>query len=160
MCSSDLPLLFQPGEEASRAQVVTALYRLAGRPSSALSSKDLPFRDVSSRAAYMDALCWAYENKLVDGCGDKETFAGSAGVTREQLAVMLHRYVSLAGASPSTGSLSGFPDGGTVSGWAREAVGWAVGQGLLSGGGDGRLSPKGATTRAELAQILMRFAQN
>ena len=154
------PLLFQPGEEASRAQVVTALYRLAGRPSSALSSKDLPFRDVSSRAAYMDALCWAYENKLVDGCGDKETFAGSAGVTREQLAVMLHRYVSLAGASPSTGSLSGFPDGGTVSGWAREAVGWAVGQGLLSGGGDGRLSPKGATTRAELAQILMRFAQN
>ena len=72
----------------------------------------------------------------------------------------MYPYTWFFSASPSAGSLSGFPDGGTVSGWAREAVGWAVGQGLLSGGGDGRLSPKGATTRAELAQILMRFAQN
>ena len=157
LMENEEPLLFQPGEDATRAQVVTALYRLAGSPASRLTSKDLPFRDVSSRAKYMDALCWAYENKLVNGHGDPETFAGSASVTREQLAVMLHRYAALQGGAKPAGSLSRFPDGAAVSSWAQEAMGWAVGQGLLSGNDAGALVPKSHTTRAELAQILMRF---
>lgn len=152
-------LTFQPGENATRAQVVTALYNLAGRPASKLTSRDLPFRDVSSRAKYMAALCWAYENKLVEGHGDKETFAGGADVTREQLAVMLHRYASLSGGAGASGNLSAFPDGGSVASWARDAMTWATGQGLISGAAGGRLAPKSNTTRAELAQILMRFAQ-
>ena len=67
---------------------------------------------------------------------------------------MLHRGVK----DGSGGSLSAFSDAGSVAGWAKEAVSWAVGQGLLRGSG-GRLSPGASVTRAETAQILQRFLE-
>ena len=54
--------------------------------------------------------------------------------------------------------LSGFSDAGAVSGWAAEAMRWAVGVGLIRGRGDGVLAPGGAATRAEAAQLLMNHA--
>ena len=74
-------------------------------------------------------------------------------VTREQLAVMLYRY---AGQPASSASISSFADAGQVSGWAEEAIRWAVGAGILSGDGS-RLNPDGQATRAEAASMLMRF---
>ena len=55
------------------------------------------------------------------------------------------------------GDLSGFADGAAVSGWAQEAMQWAVGAGLLNGNEQGKLVPTAGATRAEVAMILMRF---
>lgn len=147
---------FRPDASASRWEIVSALHRANGSPKSKLSVSDLPFHDVSSRAKYVEALCWAYEQGLVSGRPDG-AFYGTADVTRQELAVMLYRC-----AKPSSGaggSLSGFSDGNSVAGWARDAVSWAVGEGLFQGDAAGRLDPNDSVTRAETAQILMRFLE-
>ena len=99
--------------------------------------EDLPFHDVSSRAKYAKALCWAYEQGLVSGREDG-AFYGTADVTRQELAVMLYRGLKASGTG--SGSLTAFSDGSGVASWARDAVSWAVGEGLLRGSSDGRLN--------------------
>ncbi|WP_418772028.1 S-layer homology domain-containing protein, partial [Neglectibacter timonensis] len=47
---------------------------------------------------------------------------------------------------------------GKASAYAREPLGWAVGQGILNGKGGGILDPRGQATRAETAAMLQRFA--
>ena len=74
-------------------------------------------------------------------------------VTREQLVTMLYRY---AGSPAAAGSLN-FQDGASISGYAREAVRWAVENGILSGYAGGSLYPGKPTTRAQTAAILMRY---
>lgn len=58
-----------------------------------------------------------------------------------------------------TGGLDGFADKDAASGYAADALCWAVGEGLLTGKDGGRLDPAGTATRAEVAVILMRFAE-
>ena len=93
---------------------------------------------------------WAQEKGISTGSN-----LGS-NITREQLAVMFWRY---AGAPASSGSLDGFSDAGSVSGYAQEALRWAVETGLLAGNGTALL-PQGEATRAEVAQMLKRFMEN
>ena len=152
----DAHAFFLPEEPATRWGIVDALYRANGSPKSGLTLEELPFHDVSSRSKFIDALCWAYEQGVVSGRAE-EAFFGTAVVTRQELAVMLYRCVKASGGNG--GNLTAFSDGNSVAGWAREAVSWAVGEGLLKGGADGRLDPDDGVTRAETAQILMRFLE-
>lgn len=147
---------FQPEKAATRAEIVSALYRANGSRPGKLTAKDLPFSDVPGYASYTQALCWAYELGIAGG-RDDGTFGGSSSVTRQELAVMLYRCDQLAGQAGASGSLAGFPDAGSVAGWAREAMTWAVGRGIIAGDAAGRLSPEGKVTRAETAQMLMRY---
>ena len=149
---------FLPGKSATRWEIVAALHRANGSPKSGLTLGDLPFHDVSSRTRYAAALCWAYENKLVSGRGDG-AFYGTAGVTRQELAVMLYRCAKLEGKDGASGSLTAFPDSGSVADWAKDAMAWAVGAGLIKGNESGSLAPAAGVTRAETAQILMRYMQ-
>ena len=87
---------------------------------------------------------------------DTGAFGPEDAVTREQLAAMLYRY---AGTPEPTGGLDGFADKDAASGYAADALCWAVGEGLLTGKDGGRLDPAGTATRAEVAVILMRFAE-
>ena len=152
----DAHAFFLPEEPATRWGIVDALYRANGSPKSGLTLEELPFHDVSSRSKFIDALCWAYEQGVVSGRA-AEAFFGTAVVTRQELAVMLYRCAKASGGNG--GDLTVFSDGNSVAGWAREAVSWAVGEGLLKGGADGRLDPGDGVTRAETAQILMRFLE-
>ena len=83
-------------------------------------------------------------------------FAALAPIPRQQLAVMLYRAAKLEGdvTEYDESVLDGFADSGEVSGWAREAMSWAVGEGIFSGDNEGNLNPKVTTSRAQLAQIL------
>ena len=155
---ADGEMRFRPEEKATRAEIVKALYQASGSPAAKLTVSGLPFQDVSSRAAYASAVCWAYENGLVTG--ETETsFAGTSSVSRQQLAVMLYRCAKLNGAlGGASGSLAAFPDRDSVADWAREAMAWAVGQGLITGE-DGRLNPEGPVTRAQAAQMLVRYLE-
>ena len=89
----------------------------------------------------------SYEN----GC-----FGPNDPVTREQLAAILYRYAQYRGLDVSqTGSIGGFADNSSVSGYARTAMAWANGAGLISGMGDNTLAPRGTATRGQAAVILM-----
>lgn len=151
------PLTFQPTDAATRAQVIASLYLLAGAPETETSAEEaLTFTDVTIADWYYDAICWAWENGIVQGYSD-DFFGAMAPVKRQQLAVMLQRFDALTEETGVQGDLSAFSDGDAVSAWAQEAVAWAVGEGLLSGWPEGQLNPQGNTTRAELAQILMNY---
>ena len=91
--------------------------------------------------------------KMAQGITDGTNPMGS--LTREQLAAMLYRYVG----SPAVNGTLTFTDSANVSAWARNAMIWAVQNGILDGVGGNRLNPKGTTTRAQAAAIFMRFSK-
>ena len=133
---------FTPGGDMTRAMLATVLARYEGVDTSGGSSW------------YEAGMAWAVSQGISDGTSP------NAPITREQLATMLYRYAAAAGQDTSaSGSLSAFSDGSSVSGYAREAMAWAVGSGLISGDG-GALNPAGSATRAQVAAILMRFCQS
>ncbi|MBP5166597.1 MAG: S-layer homology domain-containing protein, partial [Oscillospiraceae bacterium] len=142
---------FAPTMPMNRAMLAAVLYRLED----AAAAGGNPFEDVPEGKWYTDAVAWASDAGIVKGTG--AGFEPEKNIKREQLAAMLHRYVSYLGLEPGgTADLSLFDDGGDISGWARDDVAWAVGAGLLSGDG-GRLEPRGDVTRAEAAEILTRL---
>ena len=83
-------------------------------------------------------------------------FRPNAPITREQFVAILYRYAAYKGLqTTASASLSAFADAASVSGWAVDAVRWAVGSGMMNGK-NGRIDPAGLTTRAEAAALLHR----
>ena len=143
---------FDPGAVLTRAMTAQVLWNLAGSPA---APGGAGFTDVAADAWYAGAVNWAAAQGIVAGY-DTGAFGPEDAVTREQLAAMLYRY---AGTPEPTGDLDGFADKDAASGYAADALCWAVGEGLLTGKDGGRLDPAGTATRAEVAVILMRFAE-
>lgn len=136
----------------TRGMLVTILYQMAGAPE---VTGTCPFRDVAAGSYYEKAAIWAAENGLVSGY-ENGCFGPNDPVTREQLAAILYRYAQYRGLDVSqTGSIGGFADNSSVSGYARTAMAWANGAGLISGMGDNTLAPRGTATRGQAAVILM-----
>lgn len=143
---------FNPNQSISRSMVVTILHRMAGRPVATIT---VPFNDVVRDAYYVDAVKWAYENGIVKGYNAQQ-FGVNDNITREQFVVILWRY----GGSPaSTQMQHSFKDFTTVSPSAKEAMSWAIENGILSGKANGTIDPHGFATRAQGAKMLMAFAQ-
>lgn len=143
---------FAPGQPMTRAMLVTALWREAGSP---VVNYAMDFDDVDEDQWYTEAVRWAVSKGIVAGTG--KGFSPDAALTRESLAAILFRY---AGGQVSADDLSGYADGASVSAWAREAMNWAVAQGLITGKSGGRLDPGGTASRAEVSAILMRYVQS
>ena len=148
--------LFSPNVTTSRGMIVTILYRLDGSPSASSAG----FTDVTSGQWYTDAVNWAAANDIVAGYGNG-LFGPNDTVTREQMAVILYRYAQYKGYDTSaSNSLNGYTDVGGVSSWALTAMQWANAEGLINGTSSTTLSPTSGATRAEVAQILLRFCEN
>ncbi|MBR0139899.1 MAG: S-layer homology domain-containing protein, partial [Firmicutes bacterium] len=147
---------FDPSGSASRAMILTVLYRLEGEPA---VSGNMPFDDVAAGQWYSDAIIWAYGKGIVEGYGNGK-FGPSNETTREQLATILYRYAQYKGkaVSPDANTLD-FDDALEVSDWAVEAVRWAVQMNLIQGSNNKLLPGQGAT-RAQVAAMLMRFIEN
>lgn len=146
--------MFDPDGETSRAMLVTILWRMAGKPE---ADFPLSFGDVEEDTWYTEAVRWATANAIVKGYSQTE-FAPEDAITREQLATMLYRYAEYAGYDINSGDTEpSFSDLDETSLWAEDAVNWACNQGFIIGKGDGILDPQGGATRAEAAQILLRF---
>ena len=145
---------FDPSGSLTRGMVATVLWRREGSPAPAAPSG---FEDVPAGKWYTDAIAWAKETGIVNGL-TPTTFGPNSFITREQLATMLFRFASTAPVSvPERADLTPFPDGGKVSGWADEAMKWAVEAGLINGTNDGRLAPGGKATREQFAAIIERY---
>ena len=156
MMSGTSSSTFQPDLNLSRSMIATILWRLEGAP----TGNSTRFADVPDGQWYTEAVNWAAAHGLVNGYGNRIFGPGDA-ITREQMAVILYQYARfMEYDSAVPGDLSRFADGDQTSDWARDAVMWAVGNGLLSGKDSGLLDPKGTATRAEVATILMRFVEN
>ena len=148
---------FEPNSNMTRAMLVTVLYRLEGSPDASGGSA---FADVKDGEWYADAVAWASSNGIVSGYGGG-IFGTNDSITREQLSAILHRYVQYKGCDTSkSAELTKFADAPSVSEWAADAIKWAVAEGLITGTTETTLDPKGAATRAQVAAILMRFAEN
>ena len=147
---------FAPNENMTRAELVLALYRLAGSPS--VSGKN-PFDDVAGDTAYRDAVIWANEKGIASG-RSQGVFDPNGDVQRQEIAKILNAFAADAVGRKSLHNridvLSGYADAAQVSDWARESVNWAVASEFITGSG-GRLNPRGAATRAQMAAILCRY---
>ena len=115
---------FEPDGQLTRAQLVTVLYRAAGEPDTGKQVN--PFTDVADDAWYTKAVIWAANNGIVNGVA-KNTFAPDDSITREQIAVILYRYAHEE--NTEDGKLTSFPDAKDISGYALEAMNWAVARG-------------------------------
>ena len=153
--------LFAPKMTTTRAQIVQILYNLEGEPK---VSGTMPFTDLTQNW-YKDAVLWAYQTGVVSGTS-ATTFAPDLPVTREQIAVILMEYAEKVLGVTRTwtpADLSVYPDAGSVSDWAKDALADAVTLGLISGASnDGQtlLEPQGSATREQVATILMAFCKN
>ncbi len=132
-------MTFSPDAAMTRGMLMTVLARFAGADTA------------GGETWYEKSVEWAVENGISDGSNP------NGDITREQLVVMLWRYY---GSPTAAGTLTGFTDAGQVSGYAQEAMAWAVENGIVSGFGDSRIGPKGQATRAQVAQILMNLLNN
>ena len=150
---------FQPDQDMTRAQLVTVLWRLMGEPEKRWDTD--VYCDVSGDDWYADGVFWATQAGIAGGVdapqpGEQPRFDPEGVVTREQLAVMIYRLMEEKEVAP-TGALTGFSDAAAVSGWAVEAMDWAVSNGLLTGKPGGKLDPQGSVTRAEAATLIQRL---
>ncbi len=156
-----------PSGTCTRAQLVCILYRIQGEPKVVegyeLAKLRAPFDDVPRGQWYTNAILWAKLTSIVNGTS-ATTFDPSGQITREQLAAILYRYTAkyAPDATGNAASLADYPDAGSVSAYARDAMAWAVGNGLIKGLPHDKtdyLEPGGSTTRAQVATILMRYKQ-
>ena len=148
---------FNPDADITRAQFITVLWRMAGRPGSGI---DLPFTDAENQLPeFREAICWGYENGYIKGTSET-TFEPESTLTREAGMKILHLY--------SGGNVGGefqfyaiydglLKDSSEISGWAKGSVYWGIYNKLISGTEEMTIAPKGTATRAQLARILVSY---
>ena len=148
--------LFSPHGTATRGMMATILWRMEGSP--APKGKN-SFTDVEAGKWYADAITWTAENGIFAGYG-KDKFGPDDPITREQLAAIFYRYAGYKGYDLTVkGNLDKFKDADKVTDYAKTAMQWAVGSGLMKGKSGNLLDPQGTATRAEIATMLHRFIE-
>ena len=148
--------LFSPHGTATRGMMATILWRMEGSP--APKGKN-SFTDVVAGKWYADAITWTAENGIFAGYG-KDKFGPDDPITREQLAAIFYRYADCKGYDLTVkGNLDKFKDADKITDYAKTAMQWAVGSGLVKGKSGNLLDPQGTATRAEIAAMLHRFIE-
>lgn len=144
---------FAPNEKLSRAMLAQILYNLEDKP---VVNTESIFTDVEKDTWYTDAVAWATDKGIIKGYGNGK-YGPNDNITREQLAVMLYRY---AGSPVTSGNMNGFVDANKVSDYAKDAMTWAVEQGVIRGKGENNLDPTDQASRAEVAQMFKNYLSN
>ncbi len=146
---------FLPKGVTTRAQFVTILYRIAGEPE--VEFKGI-FEDVAEGKFYSAAVEWAAANGIVNGVSET-AFDPEGSITREQIVAILYRYAG----SPNVEGELAYRDAFRVSGYARNAMLWAVNEGIINGVADPHkptmLEPQSFAIREQIATIIMRFLE-
>ena len=150
---------FKPDMPINRAMLVTLLWRYAGEPKGYTNV----FTDVPAGQWYTEAIAWAAYEGIVQGIGQNR-FDPNGLLSREQMATLFYRYTKETGGNiQKTTDLRIYPDNGSINSWSREAMAWAVAEGLVGGSsvnGLLYLKPQGEATRAQLAVIFVRYVEN
>jgi hypothetical protein len=156
------PEEFQPDKTVTRAEAAAFLVRALGLSQSAPGAQNSTFTDVGAVDWFAGAVHSASAMRLVEGDGDGSFRPGEA-VTRQELAVMVHRAAELAGMHPAASASAAAPaqasysDDAAIAGWAKPAVEALTRQGLLGGTPEGSFAPAALATRAESLALLDRM---
>ena len=147
---------FAPDEPLTRAMFATIIYRMEGSPKASYSAK---FPDVPDGNYFSVPIIWANKAGIINGHSNTGLFGTRENITREDMVVIMYRYCRVKGlASGGRADLSRFPDADQASGYAKEAVQWAVANGIINGRSNtGMLDPKGNASRVETVAIIQRF---
>lgn len=141
----------------TRADVVTIMWNLKGRPAAGATTEKSTFSDVKSGEWYYSAVTWAANNGYANGYGDGR-FGPNDPVLRDELVTFLWRF---AGSPKMTTNLSAYTDGGKVLDWAQDAMRWAAGLNILSGTSsvalNGTLSPRTVAYREQVAVTVWHY---
>ncbi len=148
---------FSPNGKLTREQFTQVLYAYEGKPDVANMSG---FSDVDPKAWYAKSVYWAKEKGITGGKPDG-TFGVNENISRQDLAVMLYTYAKIKNydLTKNDNALDNFDDKGKVSNYAKDAMKWAVTQGVISGKGNGKVDPTGNATRAECATMIMKLIE-
>lgn len=146
---------FSPKKNTSRSMIVTILYRLEKSP----KVKENKFTDVQPGSWYADPVSWAADKGIVKGYGNGK-FGPNDDITREQFITILYNYASYKGHNTlNKAKLEKYADYGQISNWAKDAMAWGVGIGVITGKTGTTLNSKDTASRAEVATMLIRFLE-
>lgn len=154
---------FSPNSVCTRASIATMMSNLSDYSEEfKLNEKTqkINFGDVSTKAWYYEPIRWVLSHGIMSGYGGTNKFGPNDCATREQTVTVLYQYAEKMGRkTDSSGSLSKYPDASSVSGYAKNAMKWAISQKIIQGDGKGHLNPKKNVTRAEAASMMQHFMQ-
>lgn len=149
---------FGPDDKITRAQFITVLWRMAGRPE---PTTNAPFKDIEDLSdEFKKAITWGYEKKIING-ESAEIFNPGGYAKRQEIVKMLFFYD---GAKSGLETLfsstydSAYSDSSQVASWAKPAMYWAIYNTLISGKTSTTLAPIDTATRAEVAKILLKYS--
>lgn len=147
--------LFRGNDEATRAELVYALWVANGSPA---PMTEPTFQDLTEDW-YKPAVAWAAETKIVEGYNSAE-FGPQNNARREQIACVMYRYAQyMFRNTMAAADLSVYEDADLVSEWAIAEMQWANAEGLITGVSNTILRPQGTATRAQIAAIIMRYVE-
>ena len=144
---------FMPNSNMTRAMFTQVIYNMAGQPQASTVTN---FVDISPASWYAAPVAWASNLGIVQGVGNN-SFAPEAHVTREQMAVIIMRYVQITGITLPSGAGASFSDQFAISDWATDAVNLMQAAGIIQGRPGGQFDPQATATRAEVAAIFSRL---
>jgi|GEM_PF-5701264 len=154
--------IFDPMATCTRAEIVTFLWRMAGKPLP--SSEICEFSDVSPNAYYYTAVQWAYERGITTGRSataedGSKIFDPDATCTRREIVTFLWRY---AGKPQPRTTVSTFTDVTETDAYYYKAVLWAVERRITTGKASTNYTtfdPTGLCTRGMTVTFLYRYSQ-
>ena len=146
---------FGPSNNIQRQDFVLILARIAGADLSAYDGQNGGFSDVPTNAYYSAAVAWAKDKGIVTGYS-ADNFGVGTYITREQISLILCRYLGGEASGDVDTILNAYSDGGNTSPWAKAGVAWAVENGII--GNSDYLNPNGNAGRAEVAQIIYNMS--
>lgn len=143
---------FDPNGSTTRGALVTTLWRMSGAPH---TESVTPFTDLT-QDWYAEAVKWAYSTGVVNGT-DVDKFSPDTAVSRETLATVFFRYLSMLDKTSTPLPVSDdVLDIADISAWATDSMGWASTLEIMDLD-NGKLRPRDTATRAEIASVIMRF---
>ncbi len=146
---------FGPANNIQRQDFALILARIAGADLSAYEGQNGGFSDVPTNTYYSAAVAWAKDRGIVTGYS-ADNFGVGTYITREQISLILCRYLGGEAMGDVDAILNAYPDGGNTSAWAKVGVAWAVENGIV--GNAGYINPTGNAGRAEVAQIIYNMS--
>jgi hypothetical protein len=147
---------FQPNSAMTRAMLAAVLARMAMVDTGSYTTRI--FDDVAPDAWYGPSVAWAFEQGIVTGMGNNK-FNPNANVTRQEISVMLSRFVNYMQIRMKTVDSAPFADQDQASAWAKAAIADMQKYDIVGGKSNNRFDPYADSTRAEIATMLYRLIQ-
>ena len=146
----DNQTLFKPGNDCTRAQMLTFMWRLAGSPNP--KNTKCTFTDVNQKEYYYKPVLWAVEKGITTGYDDN-TFRPQTVCTRAQTVTFLWR---MAGKPNPKSTVNKFSDVHTTDYYYKATL-WASENKILAGYDDGTFRPKGECLRRQMVTFLYKY---